>query len=436
MAERTQNPFDVPVVQEEGDRTPDPFAVLRAVSAPTETSAAKQITEALAPTPKDGPDPEEADKKNFLQNAFQGQFKKGPMAGMDKGVFFAMLADTLTSISTRGEAKPKFTRMSLAKQAQRQEIEARQAEMASREALERELQNNRLVADAENTDKSIKAGEAEQKFRISLEELKINAETKSWNRKQEAAKGVFELESKVGLRAQLVSEVFGGIDQLDDVVLPEGMTPEAAFDDPAMLERARNLLAPAKQRNILKQIEREQGAKQAKDASESLGRIRQRKSLWLTGMRPVTENEAALGVNEPFVPIKGPDGVPLGSVEDQIAMAIQTEGVSELMNPQKREFFIAKLVRDAAHDYIQNVVGSEPLDSALVQQGVTSVKVTAEVIAKAEFRNMLSRELERINALEKADPRDRRLLDKIREMPAALRPIMLESLGASGTGPA
>ena len=365
MADRVQNPFNVPVVQDE-DSPVDPFAVLRAVSAPVRTSPAKQITDALTPDaePEDvtpprpgvgpgsrtGGDPEE--EKNFLQKAFSGQFKKGALAGMDKQVFFAMIADSLTAIGTDGKASSKFTRMSLERKQRSDEVAARQQQI--KEDREFTAEQNLLdrTHDVDKGDKASTEKDLDRSHERRLAELRIGAASQNLERNHELAQEMIELEGQEGLAVQQVSEVFKDVQLFPDLRLPAHITPATAKEDPKILEEARRLIAPHARELVFSRLKAARGDKAVTDQQQKLGSFKGAEAAWRGGRRMVSQEEQQLTGNfNPFTPITNPNGEAQGTPGDMAALDVAAVGIDVLNDDFGLMQAKQQWVREAFEDF-------------------------------------------------------------------------------------
>lgn len=400
-----KNPFEYndakpPLQAAEG---PDPFAVLKlASSEPVRMTPAKEITQALTPDQEEAP-PEEfvgpvqpeakVDKGKpgtVFSRTFNGAFKKGPLKGMDKSIFFSMLADTMVALGRPDGKGPKFTRMALERKQRQDELKRRAEEIEDERAWRAGQAELDRQARAEATDAQLKDSELGRAHQTRLKLLDIDARDQAAIRRHELEAELLELQKQGKVTVQAVNDTFDGISQLEGLRLPPHINPEAALQDPNVLEEARRRIAPFKRRAMLERIKAQRGDKVAKDYEEALARVRHRRNLWSSGVREVDPQEMQLtGDFTPFQPVTDAEGRPVGSVRDQVAAEIASVDRADLLRPEVREQLLESMTRAVVSDYSNMVIGSEVLDGEMLQDELADLEVSARAMIHNAIRDRL-----------------------------------------------
>jgi hypothetical protein len=365
------------------DQDLEPFRVLKAVSqAPVKVSPAQQLTDAVTGSGDDeefvpqGPatpaNVNDAGKPGTVfTRAFTGNFKKGPAKGMDKNLFFSMLADTLVAVSGVEPGQgPKFTRMAIERRAQQSQLAARQQELEDERAFRQAQADADRTQRVKETEAGLKDKSMDRAHDVDLKKLELDAKSKNAEKLQQHETEMLELSQKVGQQAASVAEVFDGISTLGSLRLPPHITPETAMADPAILEEARRLIAPHKERQIFQRIEAQNGTKVSEKNRETLAVVSQAETAWRNGVRMVSpEEQQATGLFQPFTMLLNPDGTPRGSLADQAAADVAATGPERLQDPVAYLDAKQAFMREAWDDFLLRTGGSfQLLDRELQAQ--------------------------------------------------------------------
>lgn len=254
-------------------------------------------------------------------------FQKGFLKGVDKTVFLGLLADTLSGIAGRPSQKAARTAIEL--RDRQKALRQRQKEIEETRDFERDQRELDRQFKTEET----KRGEAkvaserekQREFEAEQTNLRIEADREQAERNNVLEQEALELRAKHGLQASAVEEVFRDAATFPGLAFPPDVTPEAAFDDPAVLERARQIVAPFRERRILQQLAQTDKAA-AREAAKINAAVKQNAVLWRLGRRMPTDLEIQAGAT-PGTPVKeGP------TLEERLNLTVEALQPNKVAN--------------------------------------------------------------------------------------------------------
>ncbi len=299
------NPFALPIAGQDED---DPFAVLRAASEPSKVAA---FTKEAAPVltglgPRRNAAAEDDDGPGTFVSNERESFKKGPLKGADKGLFFAGLSDAVLALS--GVQGQNVSRVA-----------------GEREAhLDREARREQLFDQREQRRNERKVDKAERVTEITeAEERNLEREQRRNEHEETILKleqGGLKLRGEQDLRLSTVGDAFSNLTRYGIGKLPDRFgDPVAVANTPRLFSEFMRFIGDARQTQILSELEAREKAsggsgKLTVAQTKALATVRSSATLFANGMMPADPSDPENVLNLGSVPLPGTDPANLESV--------------------------------------------------------------------------------------------------------------------------
>ena len=294
-----------------GDDDNDPFAVLRAASEPSQvskfTKEAAPVLGGLGPR-RNALAEDDQDVATFVPDQ-RDSFRKGPLKGADKGLFFAGLSDAILALS--GQKGSNVARVS-----------------GEREAhLDREQRREELFTARKNrreeraTDKSERTEERTQAEELALErEQRRNEHEESILKLEQAG---LKLRGEQDLRLDTVGDAFANLTRYGIGKLPDRFgDPVAVANTPRLFADFMRFIGDARATQILTEMEGKEKAsggsgKMTAAQMKALATVRSSAMLYANGMMPANPDDPDSAINQGSVPLPGTDPNNLETVSNK-----------------------------------------------------------------------------------------------------------------------
>ncbi len=306
MPDRDRSPL--PILGEDEN---DPFAVLRAASEPSRvsqfTKEAAPVLNGLGPRRKTVAE-EEDGPGSFVPNE-RDSFRKGPLKGADKGLFFAGLSDAVLALS--GQRGTNVARVSGEREAHLDREQRRQELFTQREQRRTER-----ATDKEDRAEEITAAEASA---LEREQRRNEHEETILGLEQEGLK----LRGEQDLRLDTVGDAFSNLTRYGIGKLPDRFgDPVNVANTPRLFSDFMRFIGDARQTQILAELEAREKAsggsgKLTVAQTKALATVRSSAMLYANGMMPANPDDPDSAINQGSVPLPGTDPNNLETVSNK-----------------------------------------------------------------------------------------------------------------------